>query len=152
MCAAPKKNQFWKLRSSHGRDKIFQSPEILKAACFEYFETVTNNALKEQKVLYNGRKVTVDKMRPFTLKGLYVFLEINRQTWENYKKEANFLAIMEAVEDIIYTQKFEGAAAGFFKENLIARELGLSDKTGIKFEDLTDEQLDQLLKKAVSDE
>lgn len=26
---APKGNQFWKLRSKHGRDKLFSSPEIL---------------------------------------------------------------------------------------------------------------------------
>lgn len=149
---APKGNKFWLLRTSHGRDKIFQSPEVLQEACFEYFETVTNNPLKEQKVLYNGKKVTVDKMRPFTLRGLYIFLETNHKTWELYRQREDFIPIIELIENIIFTQKFDGAATGFFKENLIARELGLSDKTGIRFEDLTDEQLDLLLKKAISHE
>jgi hypothetical protein len=44
------------------------------------------------------------------------------------------------------TQKFDSAATGFFRENPIPRELGLSDKTWIRFDDLKDEQLDQLFK------
>ena len=27
--AAPKNNSFWKMRSKHGRDKIFKTPEIM---------------------------------------------------------------------------------------------------------------------------
>ena len=33
-----KKNQFWKQRSKHGRKKIFETPNILLDACYEYFE------------------------------------------------------------------------------------------------------------------
>ena len=35
---APKNNQFWKLRSKHGRDKIFKTPKILWEAACDYFE------------------------------------------------------------------------------------------------------------------
>lgn len=35
------------------------------------------------------------------------------------------------VEEIIRTQKFEGAAVGAFNANIIARDLGLSDKKEI---------------------
>jgi hypothetical protein len=38
---------------------------------------------------------------------------------------------MALIEDIIYNQKFEGAAAGLLKENIIARELGLKDQSDI---------------------
>ena len=37
MCAAPKGNQFWKLRSKHGRDKLFATPDLLWEAACEYF-------------------------------------------------------------------------------------------------------------------
>ena len=117
----------------------------MQKACYEYFEAVTKNPLKEQKAFGTGLRMTVNRMRPFTLKGLYVFLGINRQTWENYKKQEGFLAIVEEVEDIIYTQKFEGAAAGLLKENIIARELGLADKTDIDFNKMSDEQLDKII-------
>ena len=40
---APKGNQFWKLRSKHGRDKLFTTPELLWQAACEYFEWCENN-------------------------------------------------------------------------------------------------------------
>ena len=36
--AASKNNQFWKLRSKHGRDTLFSSPELLWSAAYEYFD------------------------------------------------------------------------------------------------------------------
>jgi len=145
--AAPKKNKFWLQRSKHGRHKIFTSTDILLESAYEYFESVNNNNLKEQKVFSNGRKMTVNLMRPFTLRGLFVFLEIDRKTWELYSSREDFIPIITRIEDIIYTQKFEGAAAGLLKENIISRELGLADKTAIDFNKLSDEDLDRILDK-----
>ncbi|SFE41875.1 hypothetical protein SAMN04488523_10749 [Sulfitobacter brevis] len=34
----------------------------------------------------------------------------------------------QTVDDVIYTSKFEGAAAGLLNSNLISRELGLTDR------------------------
>ena len=31
-------NQWWKLRTKIGREKLFKTPEILWSACVEYFE------------------------------------------------------------------------------------------------------------------
>jgi hypothetical protein len=150
MCAAPKKNRFWLARSSHGREKIFSSAQVLETSCFEYFESVISNPLKEQKVFSNGKKTTVNLMRPFTLKGLFIFLDIHRKTWDRYKAFDDYCAIMERIEDIIYTQKFDGAAVGLLKENIISRELGLADKQDIGFENLSDEQLIKLSKEIIS--
>ena len=36
--AVPKGNQFWKIRSKHGRDKLFATPELMLEAAMEYFE------------------------------------------------------------------------------------------------------------------
>jgi hypothetical protein len=41
--AAPKGNQFWKLRSKHGRDKLFASPELLLESACEYFQWCDEN-------------------------------------------------------------------------------------------------------------
>jgi hypothetical protein len=35
---APKGNEFWKLRSKHGRDKLFATPELFWQAALEYFQ------------------------------------------------------------------------------------------------------------------
>lgn len=130
--AAPKKNQFWKARSKHGRDKIFSAPQELIEAAYEYFDYCVDNPLQEQKVFGNGYKTTVSLMRPFTLSGLLLFIDIDENTWQRYRKEEpykDFWAVVSKIDSIIYTQKFEGAAAGLLNSNIIARDLGLKDKT-----------------------
>jgi hypothetical protein len=128
---APKGNQFWKVRSSSGRKPIFESDEKLLTSCMEYFEWVEENPLIECKVTqYQGEQITmnVPKMRAMTLDGLCIFLDIAIETWKNYKKREDFLAVTEYVEKVIRNQKFVGASADMLNANIIARDLGLTDK------------------------
>jgi hypothetical protein len=129
--AAPAGNQFWKLRSKHGRDKIFTSPNLLWEAACEYFEWCEEHPLIE--IDYRGKdleRIELPKMRAFTWSGLELYIDIHRlrdyKTNELYK---DFSPVIEAIEKVIYEQKFTGAAAGFLNPNIIARDLGLSDKT-----------------------
>lgn len=132
--AAPKGNQFWKLRSKHGRDKLFATPELMWEAACEYFEWCENNPLIE--VDYRGKDsdmVHIPKMRPFTLHGLCLYLGCNTQYFKTFKAQLNegekdFNTVITNIEEVIYNQKFTGAAAGFLNANIISRDLGLSDK------------------------
>ena len=129
--AAPLGNKFWLARSSHGRNPIFSNPEQLRNACYEYFEWVENNPLYEEKIFHSQgiiTKDTVTKMRAMTISGLCIFLDIDRTTWENYRNNHDFFRITKEVEEIIYNQKFTGAAADLLNPNIIARDLGLADK------------------------
>lgn len=127
--AAPAGNQFWKLRSSHGRDLIFSAPTVLWEACCEYFEkTDQRKWIKKDWVGKDAFEVERKTDTPYTLSGLYVFLDIDRTTWELYREREDFIPIITRVEQIIYTQKFEGAAVGAYNANIIARDLGLADK------------------------
>ncbi len=134
---APKGNQFWKARAKHGRDKIFSSPEMLWGACLEYFQWVEDNPLIEEKVFHASGIVTradVSNMRPMTIGGLCLFLGITKETWCQYRNNTDykdFSDIVKAVDEIIYQQKFAGATAGLMNANIIARDLGLSDKQEI---------------------
>lgn len=124
-------NKFWLARSSHGRNPIFSDPEQLRNACYEYFEWVEENPLYEEKIFHSSGMITKDtvtKMRAMTISGLCIFLDIDRTTWENYRNNPDFFRITKEVEEIIYNQKFTGAAADLLNPNIIARELGLSDK------------------------
>ena len=137
--AAPEGNQFWKLRSKHGRDKLWENPQLLWDACTEYFEAT--DARKWKKVEFNGKdaiKCEVPTDTPYTLTGLFVFLDSNHQTWNLYREREDFVAVVTRVEQIIYTQKFEGAAVGAFNSNIIARELGLTDKKDISHKGIPD--------------
>ena len=136
---APEGNQFWKLRSKHGRDMIFSSPTILWEACVEYFEATDARLwVKKDWVGKDAVEVLRESQPPYTLSGLYVFLDIDRKTWDSYRKREDFFPIVTRVEQIMFTQKFEGAAVGAFNHNIIARELGLLDKQEIKHEGIPD--------------
>ncbi|MGR9413160.1 DNA-packaging protein [Rhizobium leguminosarum] len=129
--AAPKGNQFWKVRSSHGRNPIFATPDQLWKGCSEYFEWVEKNPLQEsQAFAYQGEvKIQqIPKMRAMTITGLCIFLDIATVTWNEYRTKEGFSNVTTRAEDIIRSQKFEGASAGLLNANIIARDLGLADK------------------------
>ena len=139
-------NQFWKARSSHGRKPKFADEDVLWDACCEYFTWVEENPLWESKVVQrNGEPVDhpLSKMRAMTISGMCVFLDITEDTWDNYRKRDGFLGVTKKVDAIIRDQKFSGAAAGLLNPNIIARDLGLSDKQETKH-DVSDRLSDLL--------
>lgn len=131
---APKGNQFWKLRSKHGRDKLFATPELLWQAACEYFQWCVENPLIS--IEYYGKdakRCEVPKIRAFTMQGLCLYLDCNVGYFKDFKKglketDLDFSAVITRIEETVYTQKFEYAAAGFLNGNIIARDLGLADK------------------------
>lgn len=143
--AAPAGNQFWKLRSKHGRDRIFETADIMWEAACEYFQWCEDNPLIESVV--QKRKISRDeeivelvknpKKMAFTLEGLCLFLRCNKTYFNDFYdslKERNdaeskdFSDVITRIRETIYNQKFTGAASGFFNANIIARDLGLSDR------------------------
>lgn len=130
--AAPLGNQFWKARSSHGRNPIFKAPDDLWQAASEYFDWVEANPLYEDKLTsFQGVNThePVAKMRAMTISGLCIFLDISVQGWAEYRAKKDFSEIVARVEQVIRTQKFEGASADLLNANIIARDLGLADKS-----------------------
>ena len=102
-----------------------------EAEC-EYFQWCEENLLMET-IVQGNKKWTLPKMRAMTIEGLCIFLDIETKTFNNYynnkdNRYEDFIPIATRVKEIIWTQKFEGAAAGFFNANIIARDLGLKDK------------------------
>lgn len=132
--AAPVGNRFWEARSSHGRAPIFGSPDELWKACSEYFDWIEANPLYEAEAFaYQGvvKLQELPKMRAMTVASLCIFLDISQSTWDLYRARQDFIGITTRVDEIIRTQKFQGAAAGLLNPNIIARDLGLSDKTEV---------------------
>lgn len=134
---APIGNDFWTARSKHGREKLFTSPEILWEAACEYFTWCKNNPwFRTEYIGKEAIEVKIPIERPFTLIGLCVFLGVSSSYFRVFKstlKEADkeYLTVITRIEEIIYTQQFEGATVGVFKENIISRNLGLKDNTDI---------------------
>jgi len=105
---APTGNQFWKLRSEHGRDKLFATPSLMWDAACEYFQWCEDNPYYEveQKkgntnvrleagvsadgisdILDELRDSTIDlpKIRPFTMHGLCLYLDCNTGYFNDFK-------------------------------------------------------------------
>lgn len=143
--AAPKGNQFWKARSSQGPKPKYANPEDLWSACAEYFQWVEDNPLYEEKgFAYQGevKKENFAKMRAMTIGGMCIFLDINHDTWIDWRTTRNDLSeVITRAEQIIRQQKFAGAAADLLNANIIARDLGLVDSkdinSTIKIEEIT---------------
>jgi len=136
--AAPKGNQFWKVRAKHGRDKLFGTPELLLESAQEYFQWCDDNPLKEQKVFHAQGQITkteIDKLRAYTLNGLCLFLDCSENYFRNFnennKDSDDFMAVIKRIDKTIYEQKFSGAAADLLNANIIARDLGLADKSDL---------------------
>lgn len=160
--AAPRGNQFWKLRSKHGRDRLFADADELWTAACEYFQWVDKHPWK--KVDFKGKnnqRVDIPTARPYTLTGLCLYLDCNVQYFTDFEnaltdseKDKGFSVVITRIRETIYTQKFEGAAVGAFNPNIIARDLGLVDKKDLTtggekinqhdYSGLTDEELAQL--------
>lgn len=114
---------------------FFTARDVERAV--EYFKWCGQHQLVEEKIgFFQGEPTSgfVGHKRPMTISGLCVFLNISRETWYNYKKNAEYFDIVKSIDDVMFEQKFAGAAVGLFNANIIARDLGLTDKQEIKMD------------------
>ncbi|AZA63142.1 DNA-packaging protein [Chryseobacterium indoltheticum] len=126
-------------RAKHGRDKLFATPELLWQAACEYFRWIEENPLYETKVFqFQGVVVTkeVPIMRAMTMAGLCFYLNCNETYFRQFKAnlpdgEIGFSSVITDIENVVYRQKFEGAAGNLLNANIISRDLGLADKKDI---------------------
>jgi hypothetical protein len=107
--SAPKENQYWKLRCKHGRCKIFKSPESLWKYSCEYLEWVDSDFWFKIEVVKSGDRageiLRVPAKTPYTLTGLFLYLDIDENTWQRYRNEetyTDFWAIVNRIDNIIY--------------------------------------------------
>ena len=170
MCAAPKGNKFWLLRSKHGRDRLFATPDLLWEAACEYFQWCIDNPLMAveqtkarpykdgKEMIVPDELIEMPKMRPFTLHGLCLYLDANTDYFNDFADSLkgksdeisiDFSRIIKRIRETIYSQQFEGASAGFLNPNIIARNLGLTEKLENKTEVRVDNELKDLIKKFI---
>lgn len=135
--AAPLGNEFWRLAEHPGRPKAYQPDELWEKA-LEYFEWMDLHPWYKNEAVKSGDSVGViikiPTSRPFTQSGFCVFAGISMTTFETYAVTEEFLGVTTRIREIMYTQKFEGAAVGAYNANIIARDLGLTDKIDQKTE------------------
>lgn len=130
---APKGSQFWKLRSKHGRNKLFATPELLWESACEYFEWCDNHPWVVKKTRKKGKTTENEEtptQMPYSLTGFALYCGASEEFWRAFKKanHPEFKEVIARVESVIETQQFTGATVGAFNANIISRKLGLIDK------------------------
>jgi len=131
----------WMLRSKHGRDKIFKTPEDLWAAAVEYFKSVDDNPwydvqLKTETEFQGGSSVVmveVPLILPYTIQDMCIFWGVGSRYWHEFKARAkdnypHFLNTISIIDDVIYSRKYKGAATNRFNAQFIGKDIGLIDR------------------------
>lgn len=141
-------NQLWRLRSKHGRDKLFSDAAVLLKEAYQYFDWCDRHPWeKVELVKYKGsyEEASVPMGRPYSVDGLTHYLGVScsyfRSAKANLKEkiekgratpsEVELLDTIELIEQAIRTQQIEGAAVGIFNPSIVARLNGLVERQDI---------------------
>jgi len=123
--------RFWNVQSSFGSQPNFNNANDLWVAAQEYFEWAEDHPLCLEKGFSYQGKVSIEKfskIRAMSIGGLCLFIGISRELFEQFELQKEFRLVVQRIKDVIFEQKFAGAAAELLNPVMIARDLGLSDR------------------------
>lgn len=133
---APKGNDYWTLRKKHGANFKY-TPESLAKEFEDYKIQISEATWFKKEVIKGGdmagQIIDIPMVTPMSIGGFCIFAHIERQTFINYEKgeDQGLMEVATHIRHCIETQQWEGASVGAFNPNIIARSLGLVDKTDI---------------------
>lgn len=143
-------NKMWMFREKVGADLVYETPEAMIDAIVDYVKWVEENPwfkteqLKKPVIIGTDKEsgtkiyqttIQVPTARPMSISGLCDHIGIHEKTWKTYGKRDAFSAIVSRTEQFIRTQQFEGATVGTFHHAIIARTLGLVEKSETGYRD-----------------
>lgn len=137
--------QLYKLRDYKPTGYKITPTELMQKAR-EYIEDtkarpIMQNAIHQR----SGEIIQIPLQRPLTIEGLCNYIGITVKTLHNWEKpqqepktdeererNASYLQIIARIRQLIYEDKLTGAAVGIYNANIIARDLGLTDKREVE--------------------
>ena len=116
--------------------KNIPTPKLLLNYFSKYKEYCKSNSKKEYAFIQSLKKeIGVTREIPYTWDGFEIWLRNNKiiAKLDDYKankdkRYTEYADIIHAIGQEIYEDKYTGAVAGVFNSNIIARDLGLTDK------------------------
>lgn len=130
---------YWDWIANVGAPKKLKNPKQLwKLAC-EYFKGIDDRPFKKKDFIKSGERageiVDLETIMPYTWQGLelYLFAKGVVAKLDDYRanKEGNyseFSDVLSRITQTIFEQKYSGAAVGAFNANLVAKDLGITEK------------------------
>jgi hypothetical protein len=133
-----KGNNYWSFRNKHGRGFSY-TPELLWDEAVKYFEWISTKVWNKKEAIKSGdlagTLIDIPTNTPMSIESFCLYADIDRDTFKNYESNEgsykDFFGVTKAIRTIIESQQFEGATVGAYNPNIIARKLGLVDKTGV---------------------
>lgn len=115
-------------------------PKIFVERFIEYLYWCEKNPIKKTKVLNDGTIVDYEAPRAPLKKGFEAYVgrpELIKATknTKNYKsgpQAEEYQAVIGWIQNILFEQKFTGAAVGVYNASLISKELGLVERQEIE--------------------
>lgn len=142
------------------------TPKQFKKAWDDYFSWCDKNPWHRNEAIKSGEragdiiKIPID--RPYTEIGFCAFHQLGKHYLiemttsldkEDLSQDEQQLSdILTRARARIWAQKFEGAAVGAFKENIIAREMGLWDRVQQDIKQQQDTRIEVEIVKGGEDE
>lgn len=119
-----------------GRPKNIESPDQLWKLFRLYMKHAKANPRERQDFVgKDGDEVTRKLEKPLSWVGFEVYLfermiisDLGDYERNKENRYAEFTTIIRAIKAYIEEDQFDGATVGIYKENIIARKLGLADK------------------------
>ena len=135
MCAAPKGNRYGVDLASFVKPKSYQ-PKEWAQKFIDYLEHRQGKVWNKQESIKSGDSAgtvfDVPISLPLTIESFCVFANVSMQTFYNYEKAKtyeDYFEITARIRITIESDQLEGAIVGAYNPNIIARKLGLADKT-----------------------
>ena len=131
------KRDYKELRKSMGKPKRY-TPIELWNVFINYLEQRDNEFVSKPEMVKGGENagiiIDVPLKLPLSVESFCVFAEMSKQTFYNYLNKnlpeyKDYLDTSTRIKEIIEQNQIDGASVGLYKENIIGKRLGLSEKT-----------------------
>jgi hypothetical protein len=118
------------------KEKYIESPELLWTLFIEYQQWVKDNPYIIPAYDKSGVEYNMKKPRPYSLLGFEVFLhekdlitDLKDYVYNTGGRYDNFEQVIKKIRLYISSEQIDGALAGLWKENLVSRINGITEKT-----------------------
>jgi hypothetical protein len=119
-----------------GLHKNIETPEILWDLFLDFKEWLKNNPIQRNE--FSSRMesiVSIPMERPLTwsrfdcyVNDLGIITDLEDYRLNTDSRYSDFKGVITRINKEMYSDKFEGASAGIYNANIIAKDLGLVDK------------------------
>jgi len=119
------------------KQKYIETPEKLWEYFLAYVEHERNNPmLKREYVGKDGNEVNTPLQVPITFEGFECYLQdqdiiedLGKYSANTDKAYTEYVTIIMRIRQNCFVQNFKGASVGLFNANIIAKKLGLIEKS-----------------------